>query len=75
VAGGGSEPLLDAPELLLVVPPELAAPPLLEPVLEPPLLLAPLLLPPLDEPLSPLPLLDPEAGGVPVPSEPELVER
>jgi hypothetical protein len=70
VAGGGSEPLLDAPELLLVVPPELAAPPLLEPVLEPPLLL-----PPLDEPLSPLPLLDPEAGGVPVPSEPELVER
>jgi hypothetical protein len=66
--GGGCEPLLEAPELLLVLPPELVVVPLLEPPLLELVLLpvAPLLLlPPVDDPVS----LEP-----PLPLEPEAVE-
>jgi hypothetical protein len=81
VVGGAWEPLLEAPELLLVLPPELAAAPLLDapellvllPV--PPLLVLLLLVPLDDEPLSPLPPLDPDDGVPPVPSDPEPVDR
>jgi hypothetical protein len=77
---GGGEPLPVPPELL-VLPPELAVAPLLLPpelpVLPPELAVAPLLLPPLppDEPVAPLPLLDPDAEGSPVPPEPAPVVR